>query len=90
MRLPVCFGLAAVMLSLAACGKPDTRALQQLACQHVAGSIDVQSVSQIDTLRKALGLAPGVDPLGTCRELGVPMDSPAAAEPAKPTREGEN
>lgn len=90
MRLPVCLGLAAAMVSFAGCGKPDTRALQQLACQHVAGSIDVQSVSQIDTLRKALGLAPGVDPLGTCRELGVAIDNPAAAEPAKPTSEGQN
>jgi hypothetical protein len=78
------------MVSLTACGKPDTRALQQLACQQVAGSIEGQSVSQIDTLRKALGLAPGVDPLGTCRELGVSNDTPAAAEPAKPTSEGKN
>jgi len=58
---------------ITACGKPDTRALQMLACQQVANSIDVQSVSQLDLLRKALGVAPGVDPIGTCRALGVTM-----------------
>jgi hypothetical protein len=59
---------------ISACGKPDPRALQILACQQVANSIDLQSVSQLDLLRKALGVAPGVDPVGTCRELGVAMD----------------
>ncbi|MFM1813123.1 MAG: hypothetical protein RLZZ336_2061 [Cyanobacteriota bacterium] len=63
-----------------ACGKPDTRALQILACQQVATSIDVQSVSQLDLLRKALGVAPGVDPIGTCRALGVAMDGQAPRE----------
>ena len=65
---------------LAACGKPDTRALQILACQQVARSIDGQSVSQLDLLRKALGVAPGVDPIGTCRTLGVTMDGQASKE----------
>jgi hypothetical protein len=65
---------------LAACGKPDTRALQILACQQVASSIDVQSVSQLDLLRKALGVAPGGDPIGTCRALGVAMDGQAQQE----------
>ena len=59
---------------LAGCGRPDGRALQMIACQQVASTIDLQSVSQLDALRKALGLAPGVDPIGTCRELGVTMD----------------
>jgi hypothetical protein len=68
--------LAALGL-LAGCGRPDGRALQTIACQQVANTIDLQSVGQIDTLRKALGLAPGVDPIGTCRELGVKME-PAA------------
>ena len=58
---------------ISGCGKPDTRALQILACQQMANAVDVQSVSQLDLLRKALGLAPNVDPIGTCRELGVPM-----------------
>ncbi|MEB3199632.1 MAG: hypothetical protein VKK62_03765 [Synechococcaceae cyanobacterium] len=64
---------------LAACGSPDTKALKTLACQQVASSIDLQSAQQIDTLRKALGLAPGVDPIGACRALGVNMDPQGAA-----------
>ena len=59
---------------ISACAKPDTRALHILACQQVAHSIDLQSVSQLDLLRKALGVAPDVDPIGTCRQLGVAMD----------------
>ena len=62
---------------VAGCGRPDGRALQMIACQQVANTIDLQSVSQMDALRKALGLAPGVDPIGTCRELGVTMDPSA-------------
>ncbi len=68
---------AAALLALGlldGCGRPDGRALQTIACQQVASTIDLQSVGQIDALRKALGLAPGVDPIGTCRELGVTMD----------------
>jgi hypothetical protein len=68
---------AAALLALgllAGCGRPDGRALQTIACQQVANTIDLQSVGQIDALRKALGLAPGVDPIGTCRELGVKME----------------
>jgi hypothetical protein len=68
--------LAALGL-LAGCGRPDGRALQTIACQQVASTIDLQSVGQIDALRKALGLAPGVDPIGTCRELGVTMEAGA-------------
>ena len=63
---------------LAGCGRPDGRALQTIACQQVASTIDLQSVSQLDALRKALGLAPGVDPIGTCRDLGVTMDPGAS------------
>ena len=63
-------GLALV----AACGRPDTQALQKLGCEHVASTIDLHSVGQLDTLRKALGLAPGVDPIGICRSLGVTME----------------
>jgi hypothetical protein len=59
---------------LAGCGRPDGQALQRLACEQVTNSIDLQSVSQLDALRKALGVAPGVDPLQTCRALGVTME----------------
>lgn len=90
MHRTVTIGLAAALGGLVACGKPDTRALQKLACEHVASSIDVQSVNQIDTLRKALGLAPWVDPLRTCQDLGVPMDKAPAQEPAQPTPNADN
>ena len=79
----LCTAFGVVMLS--GCGKPDTRALQLLACQQVANSIDVQSVSQLDLLRKALGLAPGVDPIGTCRKLGVPMGGGGHGSSAPPS-----
>jgi hypothetical protein len=55
-------------------------ALQKLACQQVASTVDLQSVSQLDTLRKALGLAPEVDPIESCRALGVPMEPGSAGE----------
>ena len=63
------------VLVLAGCGRPDGQALQRLACEQVASSIDLQSVAQLDALRKALGVAPGVDPLQTCRDLGVTLQS---------------
>jgi hypothetical protein len=70
--LPV--SLCVTFTLLAGCGRPDGQALQKLACEQVASSIDLQSVGQLDALRKALGLAPGVDPLQTCRDLGVKME----------------
>lgn len=73
--MAVTFGLGLI----SGCGQPDTRALHKLACQQVAGSIDLQSVSQLDLLRKALGVAPGVDPIGTCRALGVALDGQQSA-----------
>lgn len=83
--------LAALAL-LAGCGRPDGRALQTIACQQVANTIDLQSVGQIDALRKALGLAPGVDPIGTCRELGVKMEpgAPGAGGAGGEAGESEN
>lgn len=66
----------AALALMAGCGRPDGRALQKLACEQVATSIDLQSVGQIDALRKALGVAPGVDPLQTCRDLGVTLERP--------------
>lgn len=70
--LPI--GVCVTLALLAGCGRPDGQALQKLACEQVASSIDLQSVGQLDALRKALGLAPGVDPLQTCRDLGVKME----------------
>ena len=82
-------GLLLSMALVAGCGAPDLKALQKLACQQASASIDLQSVSQIDTLRKALGLAPGVDPLGTCRALGVAME-PQPRPGAQPQAETES
>jgi hypothetical protein len=62
-----------VLLNLTACAKPDGRALQKLACEQAAGNLDLQSVQQLDLLRKALGVAPDVDPLAFCRSLGVSL-----------------
>ena len=87
--VPVAAGT--VLMLMAGCGRPDGQALQRLACQQVANSIDLQSVSQLDALRKALGVAPGVDPLETCRVLGVTMEpNPQAVQAAQDdNREGE-
>ena len=59
--------------SLSGCRPPDTQALKKIACEQAAASLDMQSVSQMDALRKALGLAPDVDPIRTCTELGANM-----------------
>ncbi|MCT0224382.1 hypothetical protein KQ310_04285 [Synechococcus sp. CS-1328] len=59
---------------LAGCAAPDAKALKTIACEHAATTIDLQSVAQLDALRKALGVAPDVDPIRTCRELGANMD----------------
>ncbi len=79
LRVSACIGLAL----LAGCGRPDTQALKKLACRQAAKTmtIDLQSVGQLDALRQALGLAPGVDPIGACRSLGVTME---------PTPQGKN
>lgn len=64
-------GACITVTLLAGCGRPDTQALKKLACEQVANTIDLQSVAQLDALRKALGLAPGVDPIESCRALGA-------------------
>ena len=85
MRHRACL-LCAALLPLAGCAPPDTAALKKLACEHAAASIDMGSVSQLDALRKALGVAPGVDPIAQCRALGARME-PAPANGAAPARE---
>ncbi|MEB3270616.1 MAG: hypothetical protein VKJ44_03060 [Synechococcus sp.] len=68
---------------LVACGSPNPEALHRIACQQAAGSLDLASLNQLDGLRKALGLAPGLDPIEYCRSLGVSLQ-PAAPDPAAP------
>lgn len=80
-------GLALTTL-LAGCGPVDQKALQKLACEKAAASIDLQSVATLDTLRKALGVAPGVDPIQHCRSLGAAMDPPAGNTGEQPQGAG--
>lgn len=76
--------LATTLLLLSGCGSPDTRALKKLACEQAAASLDMQSVAQLDALRKALGVAPGVDPIEQCRSLGAAMDpAPGRTAPSE-------
>ena len=65
---------------ISACGRPDGQALKKLACEQMVNNIDLQSVSQLDALRKALGLAPGVDPIGACRSLGIEAGAGASSQ----------
>ncbi|MFM7635704.1 MAG: hypothetical protein ACKO7Z_09055 [Cyanobacteriota bacterium] len=69
--------MAGAALALTGCGKPNVTALQKLACEQAAASVDLQSVQQLDTLRKALGVAPNVDPLAFCSSIGAVMPSPS-------------
>lgn len=68
------------LLTLAGCGKPDMTALQKLACEQAAANVDLQSVKQIDTLRKALGVAPDVDPVAFCESIGAQMGAPSSGD----------
>ena len=67
------------LLALAGCGKPDVSALQRMACEQAAANVDLQSVQQLDALRKALGVAPDVDPLAFCQSIGAKMTPAPAA-----------
>ena len=69
--------------SLGGCRPPDTQALKKIACEQAAASLDMQSVSQMDALRKALGLAPDVDPIRACTEIGANMKPSAEASQAE-------
>ena len=75
MNRVVSAGTVLALVLLSGCGRPDPEALQKLACEQAANSFDLNSVGQLDALRKALGVAPGLDPIGRCRALGVPMQS---------------
>ncbi len=83
-------GVCIALGLLAGCGRPDPQALKKLACEQVASTIDLQSVAQLDALRKALGLAPGVDPIASCRALGAAMGSGPQGERTGEGGSGEN
>ncbi len=74
------------LLGLAGCGKPDVTALQKLACEQAAANMDLASVKQVDTLRKALGVAPDVDPVAFCESIGAQLTVPPNSEQ---TRDGD-
>jgi len=83
--------VAAGVLALASCGPPDPRALQRLACEQAGANLDIQSLGQLDALRKALGVAPDVDPIEACRAVGVELNpSPATPQPAEEPQAGSN
>jgi len=69
----IIIGTCTALALLSGCGTPDTKALKKLACEQVSNTIDLQSVNQLDALRKALRLAPEVDPIESCRALGATM-----------------
>ena len=71
--LGLALGMILTATVLAACKGTDGRALQKLACEHAVANLDMHSVAQMDALRKALGVAPGVDPINTCKALGADM-----------------
>lgn len=76
-------------LTLASCGTPDPQALQRLACEQAGANLDIQSLAQLDALRKAMGVAPGVDPIEACRSVGVELKpSPATPQPAEKPQSG--
>lgn len=74
---------------LSSCGSPDLKALQKIACEQAAASIDLQSIAQMDALRKALGVAPDVDPINHCRSLGAVME-PQVKQNTEESPEGAN
>ena len=80
--LQLTVGLGLCLSLVSACQAPDASGLHKMACQQAAVSLDLQSIGQMDALRKALGVAPNVDPLATCKELGVDMS--AQQESSKP------
>ena len=83
-------GACTALALLSGCGTPDTKALKKLACEQVSNTIDLQSVGQLDALRKALGLAPEVDPIESCRALGATMGQGNSGGTAESDRSGES
>ena len=80
--------LVSALALLGGCTAPDGKALQKIACEQAAASIDMQSVGQLDALRKALGVAPGVDPIRHCETLGANMKHQSTGEPGAAQSDG--
>ena len=65
----------ALLAGLAGCADPN--AWKRTACEQAHAQLGQATVQQIELLRKALGLAPEVDPVAYCRSIGAAMGSPA-------------
>jgi len=65
--------LSLCLVAMSACSAPDSKALKKLACEQAAASVDLESLAQLDSLRKALGVARDVDPILACKALGAVM-----------------
>ncbi len=64
-----------LLAGLAGCADPN--AWKRTACEQAQAQLGQATVQQIELLRKALGLAPEVDPVAYCRSIGAAMGSPA-------------
>ena len=80
--------LGLCLAAIGACSAPDGKALKKLACEQAAASLDLQSLAQLDALRKALGVARDVDPILACKALGADM-GPAKQAPNESESESE-
>ena len=70
-------GLASLALLAGLVGCADPNAWKRTACEQAHAQLGQATVQQIELLRKALGLAPEVDPVAYCRSIGAAMGSPA-------------
>ena len=68
----------ALLAGLAGCADPN--AWKRTACEQAHAQLGQATVQQIELLRKALGLAPEVDPVAYCRSIGAAMGSPAPTQ----------
>lgn len=87
--IPACalaLGLSLGVIS--ACSSPGGEAvkLNKKACEQAAASFDLQSMAQLDSLRKSLGVAPDVNPIEACKLLGAEM-GPAKQARASTTQD---
>ena len=75
----------ALLAGLAGCADPN--AWKRTACEQAHAQLGQATVQQIELLRKALGLAPEVDPVAYCRSIGAAMGShaPTPAEGQSPS-----
>jgi hypothetical protein len=85
-------GLVALALLAGLAGCADPNAWKRTACEQASAQLGAATVQQIELLRKALGLAPEMDPVAYCRSIGAAMGSaaptPSATESGVPQAGG--